>query len=248
VVKDGFAERSRMGQRVMIDDNDAEPRPVEIVGVVGSVKQANLETPAQPDMYLPLPQAHKDGVPFLRNSIYCVAKTNPEVGGGAYNVSQLRAAIQSVDPNVAVGNVRQMTEVLAAALGSRRFSLLLIGSFAGAALFLAAAGLYAVISYGIQQRTREIGVRLALGATRGRILGMIFKEGAILLGAGVAIGLAIALLLARLVASQMYGISEYDPFSFAIVSLLLAMISLVACWIASCRTLNVDPVVALRCE
>jgi putative ABC transport system permease protein len=141
-----------------------------------------------------------------------------------------------------------MTEVLAAALASRRFSLLLIGSFAGAALFLAAAGLYAVISYGIQQRTREIGVRLALGATRGGILGMIFKEGALLLGAGVAIGLGIALLLARLVASQMYGISEYDPFSFAIVSLLLAMISLVACWIASRRTLNVDPVVALRCE
>jgi putative ABC transport system permease protein len=160
----------------------------------------------------------------------------------------LRAAIRNVDPSVAVGSVRPMTEVLAAALASRRFSLLLIGSFAGAALFLAASGLYAVIAYGIQQRTREIGVRLALGATRGCILGMIFKEGALLLGAGVAAGLAIALLLARLVASQMYGISEYDPFSFAIVSLLLAMISLVACWIASRRTLNVDPVVALRCE
>jgi putative ABC transport system permease protein len=247
LAKNHFPDRSPIGQRVMIDDNDAEPRPVEIVGVVGPVKQANLETPAQPDMYLPLRQVHKDGVPFLRNSIYCVAKANPAVGD-AYNVSQLRAAIRNVDPSVAVGSVRPMTEVLAAALASRRFSLLLIGSFAGAALFLAAAGLYAVISYGIQQRTREIGVRLALGATRGGILGMIFKEGALLLGAGVAIGLAIALLLARLVASQMYGISEYDPFSFAIVSLLLAMISLVACWIASCRTLNVDPVVALRCE
>jgi ABC-type antimicrobial peptide transport system permease subunit len=125
---------------------------------------------------------------------------------------------------------------------------LLIGSFAAAALFLAAAGLYGVISYGIQQRTREIGVRLALGATRGRILGMIFKEGALLLGAGVITGLAIALILASFVASQMYGISERDPFSLAIVSLLLAIISLLACWIASRRVLNVDPVVALRCE
>jgi putative ABC transport system permease protein len=248
LVKNHFPDRSPIGQRVMIDDNDAQPRPVEIVGVVGPVKQASLETPTQPDMYLPLRQAHKDGVPFLRNSIYCVAKANPEVDGDAYNVGQLRAAIRNVDPSVAVGSVRPMTEVLAAALASRRFSLLLIGSFAGAALFLAAAGLYAVISYGIQQRTREIGVRLALGATRGGILGMIFKEGALLLGAGVAAGLAIALLLARLVASQMYGISEYDPVSFAIVSLLLAMISLAACWIASRRTLNVDPVVALRCE
>jgi predicted permease len=248
LAKNHFPDRSPIGQQVMIDDNDAQPRPVEIVGVVGPVKQGNLETPAQPDMYLPLRQVHKDGVPWLRNSIYCVAKTNPKVGGDAYNVGQLRATIRNVDPRVAVGSVRPMTEVLAAALAARRFSLLLIGSFAGGALFLAAAGLYAVISYGIQQRTREIGVRLALGATRGCILGMIFKEGALLLGAGVAAGLTIALLLARLVASQMYGISEYDPFSFAIVSLLLAMISLGACWIASRRTLNVDPLVALRCE
>jgi putative ABC transport system permease protein len=248
LAKNHFPDRSPIGQRLMVDDNDAGPRPVEIVGVVGPVKQANLETPARPDTYLPLRQVHKDGVPWLRNSMYCVAKVKPEVGGVAYNVSQLRAAIRNVDPNVAVANVRPMMEVLAAALASRRFSLVLIGSFAGAALFLAAAGLYAVVSYGIQQRRREIGVRLALGATRGRILGMIFKEGALLLGAGVAAGLAIALFLARLVASQMYGINEHDPFSFAVVSLLLAMISLVACWIASRRTLNVDPVVALRCE
>ena len=248
LAKNHFADRSPIGQRLMVDDNDAEPRPVEIVGVVGPVKQTNLETPARADMYLPLRQVHKDGVQWLRNSNYCVAKMNPEVGGVSYSISQLRAAIRDVDPSVAVSNVRPMTEVLAAALASRRFSLLLVGSFAGAALFLAAAGLYAVISYGIQQRTREIGVRLALGATRGRILGMIFKEGALLLGAGVATGLAIALLLARLVASQMYGISEHDPFSFAIVSLLLAMISLLACWIASRRALNVDPVVALRYE
>jgi putative ABC transport system permease protein len=248
LAKNHFPDRSPIGQRLMIDDNDAGPRVVEIVGVVGPVKQANLETPARPDTYLPLRQVIKEGVPWLRNTMYCVAKVKPEAGGVAYNVSQLRGAIRNVDPNVAVANVRPMTEVLAAALASRRFSLLLIGSFAGAALFLAAAGLYAVISYGIQQRTGEIGVRLALGATRGRILGMIFKEGALLLGAGVAVGLTIALALARLVASQMYGISEHDPFSFAVVSLLLAMISLVACWIASRRTLNVDPLVALRYE
>ena len=248
LAKNHFADRSPLGQRVMVDDNDAEPRQIEIVGIVGQVKQTNLETPARPDMYLPLRQVHKDGVVWLRNSNYCVAKMNGEVSGAAYSASQLRAAFRDVDPNIAVGNVRPMTEVLAAALASRRFSLLLVGSFAGAALFLAAAGLYAVISYGIQQRTREIGVRLALGATRGRILGMIFKEGALLLGAGVAAGLAIALMLAQLVASQMYGVSERDPFSFAIVSVLLGIISLLACWIASRRAMNVDPVVALRCE
>jgi predicted permease len=245
LAKNHFADKSPIGQRVMIDDNDIGPRPVEIVGIVGAVKQTTLETPARPDLYLPLRQSHKDGVPFLRNSTYWVLKTSPNAPAIE---SQLRGEIRRVDPNVAIGNVRPMSEVMSAALAARRFSLLLIGSFAAAALFLAAAGLYAVISYGIQQRTREIGVRLALGATRGSILGMIFKEGALLLGAGVIAGLGIGLLLARLVASQMYGISEHDPFSFAIVSLLLAIISLATCWIASRRSLNVDPVVALRCE
>jgi ABC-type antimicrobial peptide transport system permease subunit len=141
-----------------------------------------------------------------------------------------------------------MTEVMATALAARRFSLLLVGSFAGAALFLAAAGLYAVISYGIQQRNREIGVRLALGATHRTILAMIFREGALLLAAGIAAGLAVALLMAKLVANQMYGVSERDPFSFAVVSLLLVAISLLACWIAARRALKVDPIVALRCE
>ena len=261
LAKNHFPDRSPIGQRVMIDDNDAQPRPVEIVGVVGPVKQANLETPAQPDMYLPLRQVHKDGVPFLRNSIYCVAKANPEVGGDAYNVSRLRAARalsrarltqHFTEFGLSVSSdrkARARVAVTASPLSPGGPVPTTASALAHVfELFLAAAGLYAVISYGIQQRTREIGVRLALGATRGGILGMIFKEGALLLGAGVAIGLGTALLLARLVASQMYGISEYDPFSFAIVSLLLAMISLVACWIASRRTLNVDHVVALRCE
>jgi ABC-type antimicrobial peptide transport system permease subunit len=141
-----------------------------------------------------------------------------------------------------------MEEVMAVALATRRFSLLLIGSFAGAALFLAAAGLYAVISYGIQQRTREIGVRLALGATHRSILAMIFREGSLLLGLGTAAGILIALTMAKLVANQMYGVSERDPFTFAFVSLLLGMISLLACWIAARRALKVDPVVALRSD
>jgi predicted permease len=248
LAKNQFPDRSPVGQRIVIDDNDAAPRSVEIVGVVGPVKQANLETPPRADMYLPLRQVHQDGVPWLRNSIYCVAKINPQVGGVTYHAGQLRAAIRNVDPGIAVGNVRPMNEVLATALASRRFSLLLVGSFAGAALFLAAAGLYGVISYGIHQRTREIGVRLALGATRGRILRMILREGVLLLAAGITAGLVIALMMAKLVANQMYGVSERDPFSFAVVSLVLAAISLLACGIASRRAMNVDPAIALRSE
>ena len=245
LARNHFPDRSAIGQRVLIDDTDGEPRPVEIVGIVGPVKQTNLETPARPDLYLPLRQMPKDGVPWLRNSAYWVVKTSP---GTAGIEPVLRDAIRSVDGNVAVSPVRPMTEVMAAALAARRFSLLLIGSFAGAAVFLAAAGLYAVISYGIHQRNREIGVRLALGASRGSILRMIFKEGSVLMAGGIAAGLAIAFATAKLIANQMYGIDERDPFSFALVSLLLAVISLSACALAARRAISIDPIVALRCE
>jgi putative ABC transport system permease protein len=240
-----FPDRSPIGQQLKIDDTDAEPRTVEIAGVVGPVKQGTLEMPAKADIYLPLRQVPKEGVTWLRYNTYWVLKMSSAAPG----IEQLvRAEIRKVDPNVAVGEVRPMTGVLAVALAARRFSLLLVGSFAGAALFLAAAGLYAVISYGIQQRTREIGVRLALGATRGSILRMIFTEGTSLLAAGISAGLAIALMMTKLIANQMYGVSERDPISFAVVSLVLAGISLVACGIASRRAMNIDPVVALRCE
>ena len=245
VAKNHFPDRSPIGQRILVDDTDGDPRQVEIVGIAGPVKQTNLETPAKADIYLPLRQMPKDGVPWLRNSAYWVIKTS----GGAAGVEQLlRDTIQNVDPNVAVGAVRPMSETVAAALAARRFSLLLVGSFAAAALFLAAAGLYAVISYGIQQRNREIGVRLALGATRATILGMIFKEGAVLVAGGIIAGFAIALALARLVASQMYGVNEHDPFSFAVVGLILSIISFLACGIAARRAMNIDPIVSLRCE
>jgi putative ABC transport system permease protein len=240
-----FPDRSPIGQRLTMDDTDTESRSVEIVGVVGPVKQSSLEMPARADIYLPLRQIPRETVPWLRYNTYWVLRTSSPT---THIEQSIRAEIRKIDPNVAVGNVRAMTEVLAAALAARRFSLLLVGSFAGAALFLAAAGLYAVISYGIQQRTREIGVRLALGATRGRILRMILREAALLLAAGISGGLALALMMAKLMANQMYGVSERDPFSFALVSLLLATISLLTCGIAARRALNVDPVVALRCE
>jgi hypothetical protein len=245
VAKNHFPDRSPIGQRILVDDTEGEPRPIEIVGIAGPVKQTNLETPAKADIYLPLRQMPKDGVPLLRNSAYWVIKTS----GGAAGVERLlRDTIQNVDPNVAVGAVRPMSEAVAAALAARRFSLLLVGSFAAAALFLAAAGLYGVISYGIQQRNREIGVRLALGATRATILRMIFKEGAVLFAGGIIAGFTIALALARLVASQMYGVNEHDPFSFAIVGLILSVISFLACGIAARRAMNIDPIVSLRCE
>ena len=238
-----FPDRSPIGEHLSIDDTDGEPRSVEIVGVVGPVKQTNLETAAKPDIYLSLRQVPKDGISWLRFSTYWVLKSSAPA-----MEHSVRAEIRVVDPSVAVGAVRPMAEVMSAALASRRFSLLLIGSFACAALFLAAAGLYSVISYGVQQRTREIGVRLALGATHRGIFRMILKEGSRLLILGSAAGVLIALTTAKLVSSQMYGVSERDPFSLAFVGSLLGTISLLACWLAARRTLKVDPIVALRSD
>jgi predicted permease len=245
VAKNHFPDRSPIGQRILVDDTDGKPRPIEIIGIVGPVKQTNLETPAKADIYLPLRQMPRDGVPWLRNSAYWVVKTSGDAVGLEH---LLRDTIQNVDPDIAVGAVRPMSEAVAVALAARRFSLLLVGSFAAVALFLAAAGLYGVISYGIQQRNREIGVRLALGATRATILGIIFKEGAVLLAGGIIAGFAIAMALARLVASQLYGVDEHDPFSFAVVGLILSVISFLACAIAARRAMNIDPVVSLRYE
>jgi putative ABC transport system permease protein len=245
VAKNHFPDRSPIGQRILVDDTDGNPRPIEIIGIVGPVKQTNLETPAKADLYLPLRQMPKDGVPWLRNSAYWVLKISD---GATGSERLLRAAIQSVDPNVAVGPLRPMTEIVAAALAARRFSLLLVGSFAAAALFLAAAGLYAVISYGIQQRNREIGVRLALGATRIRIFGMIFKESIGLLAGGLIVGFVLALALAKLIASQMYAINEHDPISFVVVASILSFISFIACGIAARRAIKIDPLVSLQCE
>jgi putative ABC transport system permease protein len=245
LAKNHFPDRSPIGQRLLIDDIDGDPRPVEIVGIVGPVKQTNLETPPRSDIYLPLRQMPQDAVPWQRSSSYWVMKMSPQ---SPKLEPLLREAVRSVDGHVAVGAVRPMTEIVAAALAARQFSLLLIGSFAGAAIFLAAAGLYAVIAYGIQQRTREIGVRLALGATRAAILRMIFREGGILLLAGLAVGLAIALAMAKLIAGQIYGVSERDPLSLAVVSLILAGISLLGCGIAARRATEVDPIQALRAE
>ena len=137
VAKNHFPDRSPIGQRILVDDTDGDPRQVQIIGIVGPVKQTNLETPAKADIYLPLRQMPKDGVPWLRNSAYWVLKTS----GGATGLEQLlRDNIQNVDPNVAVGTVRPMTEGVAAALAAWRFSLLLVGSFAAARRFSSRGG------------------------------------------------------------------------------------------------------------
>ncbi len=238
-----FSDRSPIGQRLLLDDTDGAPRPVEIVGVVGGVKQEKLEIPAAADIYLPLRQVPRENVPFLRNYSFWIVRTS--ISPTALEAS-VRNEIRGVDPNVPASSIRTMEQMLAGALATRRFSLLLVGLFAAMALFVAAAGLYAVIAYGVGQRTREIGLRLALGATHGSVLRMILSEGLRLILGGIVIGFVAAFSLVKLISSQLYGVSARDPLSLIFVTAVLAAISLLACWMAARRALQIDPAIALR--
>ena len=160
----------------------------------------------------------------------------------------VRTAIRNLDPTIPTTNVRSMEQVMGGALSARRFSLSLVGVFALTALFLAAAALYAVIAYGIEQRTREIGVRMALGASRFGILRMIMSEGFRLVTTGMVVGILAAILLANLIATQLYGVSAHDPLTYSIVLVALSAAALFASYFAARRAMNLDPMVALRHE
>jgi ABC-type antimicrobial peptide transport system permease subunit len=141
-----------------------------------------------------------------------------------------------------------MSDIVSQAVARQRFSMLLLGLFAGLALLLAAVGIYGVMSYSVAQRTREIGIRMALGAQKSAILGMTMRQGVQLVAVGIAIGIAGALVLTRLMASLLFGVSATDPGTFAAITVILAGVALLASYIPAMRSMKVDPVIALRCQ
>lgn len=163
-------------------------------------------------------------------------------------VSDVRSLLTNLDRNIPAFSMSPLTEVVSDSLAQRRFSMLLLGLFATIALLLAAVGLYGVIGYSVTQRTQEIGVRLAVGASRGRVLGMVIGQGLKLVVAGTVIGLAGALALARLVSTLLFEVTPFDPPSYAGTVLALIAVALLACWFPARRALRVDPIAALRCE
>jgi putative ABC transport system permease protein len=198
-----------------------------------------------PTLYGPIPQAPKSAVPFMANNLSLVVRTAIEPEALA---SPVRKELGSVDVDVATAGVRPMQQFFSAAVAARKFNFGLLGVFAATALLLAAAGLYAVIAYLVSQRTREIGIRLALGATPRHVLRLMMSQGMKLTLIGVMIGFGGALVVTRLMRGLLFGVAPTDLMTFGISAVVLIVVGLLACFIPARRATKVDPLVALRYE
>jgi predicted permease len=209
-----------------------------VVGVVGDVKNRGLDAQAQAAFFVPLSQS-----PDSTMEVALLTAVEP-----ASMATAVRNAVAAIDPEQPVSDISTMDERLAASVAPRRFNLLLLASFALLAMLLASVGIYGVVSYAAVQRTHEVGVRMALGAQRRDVLRLIVVQGMVLLLTGIGVGLVGAFLLTRFLAALLYGVRPTDSATFAAVSLLLAVVAIVACYIPARRATKVDPMVALRYE
>jgi predicted permease len=241
-----FGHQDPIGKRVNFDVLNTSP---EIVGVVGHVKQWGLDenshSPVQAQCYFPIAQIPDQFLSLLSRGTEVFLRT---AGPPLAETSAVRQALERYNSQLVAFDVESMDGIISDSLASRRFSMILLGIFAGLALLLSAVGTYGVISYLWSQRTREIGLRIALGAHPLDVLHLIMGQGAALAFAGIGIGAAAALALTRLMGQMIYGIRAYDPLTFIGVALLLSIVALAACYIPAQRAMRVDPMVALRHE
>ena len=215
---------------------------VTVVGVVGDVRQMGMDQPVKSEMYLPFRQISSH--PWYSPRDLAIRTT----GDPNAIVAAVRLEIQAVDPNQPVASVATMEELLVRDAGSRRLAMILLSVFAGLALLLASLGIYGVLSFVVTQQTRDIGVRLALGAQVRDVLALVLKTGMRWVLLGMTLGLIAAFALSRLVNNLLFGVSAKDPLTFVSVALILLTVALVACYIPARRATKVDPLVALRYE
>jgi predicted permease len=239
IINEGMARRfwpgkDPVGQKFITGPWGPNPSWSTIVGVVADVKQFGLDSEPSLDLYYP------DLNPL---SIVVHTAGNPES-----LIGPVRAAIQAIDPEIPISEIRTMDQVLDESASSRRWTMALLASFAGLALALALVGIYGVMSWSVAQRTREIGIRVALGATRREVLGVVIGHGMKLSAIGLAIGLIGAFALRRYLASFVFDVSPSDPLIYSAVAALMLAVAWAACYIPARRASRVDPLVALRWE
>ena len=236
-----FEGRSALGQTIKLGNNDPTRT---VVGVVGDVR-SNVARPAATGAFIPSAQTPA-GYTRLFSSWFPTHVVLRTAGNPDALREPLRRVIREADARVPVGRVRTMEEVLSQSLGFQRFLMLLLSVFASCAMVLAAVGLYGVMSYLVTQRTREIGVRLALGALPRRVLALVIGRGMALAVSGAIIGVAGAVALTRVLAGQLFEVKPVDPLIFGAVTALLLLVALLASWLPARRAMRVDPMVALR--
>ena len=217
----------------------------EIVGVVRHVRQSALDEEGRPHVYRHWTQLRPEVAADYTRAMDLIVKSSVEPES---LVTAIRREVQSVDPEQPLGNVRTLDALVEGTIAPRRFSMLLASVFACVALVLGAVGLYGVLSYTVAQRSREIGIRMALGAQRGDVHRLVISQGMRLALAGVAAGVLAAVALTRLMSSLLFGVSATDPQTFVSIALLLIVVALAACYLPARRASKVDPLIALRYE
>jgi putative ABC transport system permease protein len=240
IARQYFASVDPVGKRFMFGhpSSKRQPKWITITGVVADTKLYGLANPARLEVYVPFRQSVSGSMTLiLKSAIDPAALT-----------SEIRAVIASIDKDQPVFAIATMQELVRNSVSTRRISFIVMGAFSALALVLAAIGIYGVISYSVAQRAHEIGIRVALGARPGDVLRMVIGQGARIAAAGVVIGIVASFGLTRLMTNLLYDVSPADPVTFAAVTVLLALIALIASWIPARRSLRVDPIAALRRE
>ena len=255
IINEAFAKKywpngDPLGQRITIAKGlgkDFEEGPRQIVGIVGSVTETGLSQGMVPVMYVPEGQV-TDGITKLANSLLPLSWTIRTKTDPLSLATSVRREFESLDARLGPSKLRTMETVISDSTTRENFNMLLLTVFASVALLLAAVGIYGLMAYAVEQRTQEIGIRMALGAGRGEMMKMILGQGMRLAGIGIAIGLAAAFGLVRFLAQFLFGVKSTDPSTYVIVAVILGAVTMIAAFIPARRATNVDPIMALRQE
>jgi putative ABC transport system permease protein len=229
-----FPNEDAIGKRINIQNPDGKWS--EIVGIVGDVKEYSLNSDAPAENYEPFPQH-----PYPFQTFVLRTSGSPAALSGA-----IRSAVRSIDPDQPIARVQALSDIIEGSVANQKFAMRLFMVFSGAALLLATIGIYGVMAYSVNQRTGEIGVRMALGAKSSDVLWMIVRQGALLIAIGIGGGLLGAFVLTRFIASMLYGVGAADPATLAAAAAVLALAALAACLLSAVRATRIEPVIALR--
>jgi len=239
VVRRYWPNADPIGKRITFDDTTAaDVEWITVIGVVEHTAHEGLDAERRVQLYRPVQQRPVSQMTFALRS----------QGDPTQLVTSVRQAVLNIDPDQPIAQVRTMDAMMDEALGQRKLSMYLLGGFAGLALLLSAIGIYGVMSFDVTRRSQEIGVRMALGAARSSVLSLVMKQGVGLALVGVAIGLAGAFALTRVLEAQLFGVTRTDPATFAVVAVILTLVATMATLIPALRAIRLDPVRALRCE